>query len=183
MKLTISPEKINIIIEATKKLEKVKDTMFQLRLLRLVTDLGNAKTLALSESKDLIEKYEFKVKELEAINEEKNNIVQKYALKDEAGLFILEESVTADGKKVQNYTFPTDEKILGKRDKELKPIFEKIKITTEALEVAYEELYSKKAEVKVNFFEQKDRSQWFDLEEFKTFNALTNEEIAKNIAD
>ena len=33
--------------------------------------------------------------------------------------------------------------------------------------------------MKVNFFETKDRSQWFDLEEFRIFTALTNEEVTK----
>lgn len=179
MKITVTGDSINSIIGVAKKLEKVKDTMFQIRLLRLITDLENVKTEILADSKELVQAYETKIKEIEAVHEEKNAIVQKYAIKDEKGLFVLEESVAADGTTVENYTFPVDEKLLSKRDKELKPIFEKIRKGTEAIEAIYTELYSKKAEVKVNFFETKDRSQWFDLEEFRIFTALTNEEVAK----
>ena len=64
MKITVTGDSINSIIGVAKKLEKVKDTMFQIRLLRLITDLENVKTEILADSKELVQAYETKIKEI-----------------------------------------------------------------------------------------------------------------------
>ena len=107
MKLQLSINEINRISEISKQLEEVRDSNFQLKLIKLKDDLVKA-SQSIVASDYLAAEVQVAdeiVKELETLDKEKDEVLKKYALKDEAGLFLLEETIDGNGNKNQNYTF------------------------------------------------------------------------------
>ena len=181
MKIDLSINEITRISELTKILEETRDSNFQLKLVRLKDDLVKASQSIITcdylaaevQSADEV------IKVLESLDKEKDEVLKKYALKNEEGLYILEETTDQNGNKNQNYTFPKDEAELAKRDEELKPIFEKIQKETQSFEEKRKVIQSHKKEVSISFFEEKDKSPYFNLKEFQVFTTLRKEEIYK----
>ena len=181
MKLQLSINEINRISEISKQLEEVRDSNFQLKLVKLKDDLAKAsQSIVTSDYLSAeVQVADEIVKELEALDKEKDEVLKKYALKDEAGLSLLEETVDGNGNKNQNYTFSKEEKELKKRDEELKPIFEKIQEATKAFEEKKAIVQTYKKEVSIAFFEASDKSHYFNLRELQAFTTLKKEEIYK----
>ena len=181
MKLELSINEINRISEISKQLEEVRDSNFQLKLVKLKDDLAKAsQSIVTSDYLSAeVQVADEILKELEALDKEKDEVLKKYALKDEAGLFLLEETVDGNGNKNQNYTFSKEEKELKKRDEELKPIFEKIQEATKAFEEKKAIVQTYKKEVSIAFFEASDKSPYFNLRELQAFTTLRKEEIYK----
>lgn len=181
MKLQLSINEINRISEISKQLEEVRDSNFQIKLIKLKDDLMKA-SQSIVTSDYLAAEVQVAdeiVKELEALDKEKDEVLKKYALKDEEGLFILEETIDHNGNKNQNYTFSKEKKELKKRDAELKPIFEKIQEATKTFEEKKAIVQTYKKEVSIAFFEAGDKSPYFNLREYQAFTTLRKEEIYK----
>ena len=174
MKLQLSINEINRISEISKQLEEVRDSNFQLKLIKLKDDLVKA-SQSIVASDYLAAEVQVAdeiVKELETLDKEKDEVLKKYALKDEAGLFLLEETIDGNGNKNQNYTFSKEEKELEKRD-------EKIQEATKNFEEKKAIVQTYKKEVSIAFFEAGDKSPYFNLRELQAFTTLRKEEIYK----
>ncbi len=179
MKLHLSINEINRISEISKQLEEVRDSNFQLKLIKLKDDLVKASQSIVASLAAEVQVADEIIKELETLDKEKDEVLKKYALKDEAGLFLLEETIDGNGNKNQNYTFSKEEKELEKRDAELKPIFEKIQEATKNFEEKKAIVQTYKKEVSIAFFEAGDKSPYFNLRELQAFTTLRKEEIYK----
>ena len=83
MKLQLSINEINRISEISKQLEEVRDSNFQLKLVKLKDDLAKAsQSIVASDYLSAeVQVADEIVKELESLDKEKDEVLKKYALK------------------------------------------------------------------------------------------------------
>ena len=175
MKINLSFEDLKAFDESAELLETVTDTTFQEKLVKIQVSLMNAKKEVYDTLKTKIEKFESLKLENEDYIKKIDEINKKFAIKNEAGEFVLETIIGADKKESQVYTF--DEKDSATKEKEMDTIRTVWVPLLQELQDLQKEIETEKVAVNVEFFRNQDKSRNFNKIQLQAYNRMKQENL------
>ena len=159
------------IEEAMEPLKEVRDTVFQGDMQQVLNSILSAKQEIMIKNPELEKTIEKTSALLEEKNKERDEILKKYAQKDDDGNFILETVKDQHGKTQQLYCF--DEDKIEARDIESAPLIKEITALISKYNEQMDVLMTKQEQLNVTLLQKKyHKSKNFNFRELAIFERI-----------